>query len=519
MKLRHRTRVVAVFLLIFLLACLGVPATAQARQDSSAKSTDQKNALVKAQSQLARGDLADAETSLWTVLTVNPNDEEALNLLGAIRGQQRRYAEAESLYRRVLQINTNSLLAHRGLGSTLIAENRPDEAIEEFKSAMNLAPKDQGLKVELARLDASRGRFEQALSVLQTIPAGQLPPEAIPVKASGLLAAGRGAEATKLVEQAKSSSSAELGLAEVFLDAKLPADALRCLEYAASNLKRRPARFYYLEGRAFQAMGKSESAVNSFELALAADPKLSDAMVAIAEVQANRNLHKDAVVELQKALALSPDNLVVLRHLVVEATKAGNAQASLDAASTLAAKSPDNPDDLYLAGAAMLQQNSSGASKALESYVALRADNAKAWLGLGISYVQQRKYAEARGPLERSLKLDANIAEAEYQLGVASKNVGTSDEAIQHFERAVKLQPQHAKALWNLGNLYLQGGDLQKAQQALQSAETIDPNNLETEYDLGLVLSKQGKPDLAKEHFERYRKLKEARPPAERDAR
>ena len=146
--------------------------------------------------------------------------------------------------------------------------------------------------------------------------------------------------------------------------------------------------------------------------------------MALAEINAARNQHGDAVKELQKALAITPDNVVVLRHLVVEATKSGDGQVALDAASALAVKSPDNPDDLYLAGAAMLQQNSSGASAVLEKYVVLRTDNAKAWLGLGLSYVQQLKYAAARAPLERCLKLDSEHCRSGLSTGSGGEESG-----------------------------------------------------------------------------------------------
>ena len=520
MSLRHRTRRSAAELVCAALwLCLLSPASAQVRQESPANFKDQRTVLAKAQRQLARGELGDAETSLWMVLTANPNDEEALTLLATIRGRQQRYAEAEALFRRVLQIDPNSGAAHRGLGSALIAENKAEDAIEQYKAAIDFAPKDLGLKVELADLYAGHGQFQEALSVLQTIPLDRFPIEAIPVKAASLLVLGKSADAARLADEAKSSSSTELELAEVFLDAKVPDLALRSLEFAAANLKRQPARFYYLRGRALQAKGQPQAALSSLKQALASDPKSVDTLVAIAELDAEQNRHADAVTALQKAIALSPDSVVVLRHLVVEAIKVRDGPLALSAASALAARSPDKPDDLYLAGAAMLENNSSGASSAFEKYVALRTDNARAWLALGMAYLQQHRYADARGPLERSIALDPNIAETEYQLGVVAKNEGASEEATQHFQRAVKLEPRHAKALWGLGNLYLQSGDLQKARENLQSAEAIEPNSVQTEYDLGLVLSKLGKPDLAREHFDRYRKLKEAMPPAERDAR
>jgi tetratricopeptide (TPR) repeat protein len=518
MSLRPQTSRGASLLLTISLS-LTLSAVAQLAKNSSAKAaTSTQDPLATARAQFARSDLKDAEASVWTVLASNPNQDQALTLLGQIRGLQQRYAEAEALFRRALQINANSAPAHRGLGSALVAENQPEKAIEQFKAALDLSPADVALKVELARLYDSSGQFDQALNVLHSIPQNKFPLEAIPVQAATLLALGKDADLAALSEQARRSPPVELELAEVYVNAKRPDEALKCLDFAGSISKRQPPQLFYLRGRAFQLKNQPEQALSSFHQALAADPKSTDTLVAIAELQSERNHHTDAVTALQKALTFDPDNVIVLRHLVVEATKAGLGQVALDAASTLAAKSPDNPDDLYLAGAAMLQQNTAGTSTVLEKYVALRNDNAKAWLGLGMAYVQQKRYADARQPLERSVQLDPNIAEAEYQLGVVSKNDGRSAEAIQHFQRAVKLQPQHAKALWSLGNLYLQSGDLQNAQEALQRAEAIDPNNVETEYDLALVLTKLGKPELAKAHFEKFQKLKGELPPAPRDA-
>src|SRR5256885_14571111 len=106
-------RVVLALILGAHSLCFTVAASGQVRQGSS-RNTQQ--VLADAQSQLARGKLDDAETSLWTVLTINPNDEKALALLGTIRSRQQRYPEAEALFRRVLQINLNSVAGHRGLG-------------------------------------------------------------------------------------------------------------------------------------------------------------------------------------------------------------------------------------------------------------------------------------------------------------------------------------------------------------------------------------------------------------------
>lgn len=497
--------------LALALTCTASPfALCQATSTSHDAVKKTTSPLTSAKAQLAHGDLQGAETSLWSVLSADPNNVEALSLLGETRMRQLRLAEAEALFRRVVQIDPKSVAGHRRLGQVLGTQDKVAEAIEQYQAAAELAPKDVELQVELAHMYARSGQFGQVITILEAIPATRLPVDAIPVEAAGLIAVGRKREAIALIERAKSSPAAELDLAEVYVDGKLPDEALRSLEFAAAGIKRRPARFYYLKGRALASKSDTTGAMSALRQAIAEDPKAPDAQVALAEMYSEQNKHAEAVEALQKARVLNPESLAVLRHLVVEATRASDRKAALDAASVLADKSPNNPDDLYLAGAAMLEQNVQGASTVLEKYVSLRPDNAKAWMGLGIAYVQQEHYAQARKPLERAIELDSSLAEAEYELGIVAKNEAKADEAIRHLQRAVELQPSHVGALRTLGNLYLQSGELEKAGDSLERAEALAPNNSQTEYDLGLVYNKLGKAELARQHMEQFRKLKAA---------
>jgi Flp pilus assembly protein TadD len=468
-----------------------------------------QSSLSAAKTQVAHGDLPSAESTLWTILGTDPNNTEALLILGEVRSRQRRFPEAEALFRRVLQVDPKSAAGHRNLAQTLAVENKPGDALAEFRSAAELAPRDVNIRVELARLYVGSGQFGQAVSTLQSIPPAQFPADAIPVKAAAFLATGRKAEAIHLIEPARSSTNAELDLAEVYLRNNLPDEALRCLEIASAAVKQ-STRLDYLRGRALTEKNQTEAAFAALQHSLAQDPKSPDTLVALAEIYSTQNKHADAVAALEKARALNPDSLPLLRHLVVEATKAGDSKAAIEAASALSDKSPDNPDDLYLAAAAMLQQNVQGAASVLEKYVALRPDNARAWMGLGIAYVQQEHWDQARKPLERAIQLDPTLAEAEYELGLVAKSQAKADEAIQHLQRALQLQPKHVGALRTLGNLYLQSGELERAKEALEQAEAFDANNVQTEYDLGLVCNKLGQTSLARQHMEQYRKLKAA---------
>ena len=464
--------------------------------------------LAATRAQISHGQLDAAEKTLWTVLSADPNDSEALTLLGIVRGRQKRYAEAEALFRRVLQLAPKSLVAHRNLAEALIAQNKPGAALDEYKEVAKLAPGDYSARVELARLHLGRGEFAAALSNLESIPKDRFPSDAIPAQAASLLGLGRREEAAALIPRAKQSPKLAAELAEVFLDGNAPEYAIQTADAALAGTQRAPARLYYIKGRALQATGNSSAALTNLQQALARDPNSVDILIAIAALEASRNNHEKSLDLLKRAYVLQPESPAVLRPLVVEGMKAGQRKTALAAAQALADESADNLGDLYLAAAAMLEgQDFETASSIFQKYVAQRPEDSKAFLGLGISELAQQHYEEAAKALTRSLQLDPNQADAEYQLGVLADRKGDSAQAIQHFERAVQLQPQHGKALASLGEQYLQAGDLDKAESVLERSVSINPNVAKSQYDLALVLSKLGKTEEAKHHMERSRAL------------
>jgi len=265
-----------------------------------------------------------------------------------------------------------------------------------------------------------------------------------------------------------------------------------------------------LKGRAQRQKGQAVAAMTSFRQALAADPKSVEALVAMAEIFAVESKHGDSLLMLEKARALNPDSREVLRHLIVEAMHAGQNDKGLQAAQDLQRKSSEL-DDRYLVASVMIQKRQYlPATHILEDYVTQRPEDAKAYLGLGMAYLNLLRYADARQALEHSLQIKPDLAEAEYQLGLVAGQQGNRQEANQHWQRAVALQPHHAQALFSLGTMYLESGNLAEAESAFRRSLATDPSNMKAEYDLALVLNKLGKSEEAKQHFERYRKMQEA---------
>ncbi len=465
--------------------------------------------LSTAKAQLENGDLDSGEKTLWSILSSDPNNESALTMLGVVRARQQRYAEAESLFRRVLQLNPKSVVASRYLASALLAEDKPDEAVGQYEQAIRLVPLDSDLKIELSRLYLERGNFAGALSTLDAIKPDRFPPSAIPLKAASLLGVGRKLDAEGLIQLVKGSPSAAVDLAEVFVEANDANAALKTLSFLNPPPRTVAATVYYLKGRALRQKGETSAAMSSFRQALASDPKSVETLIAMAETYATEKKHAESFKMLEKARALNPDSADVLRHLIVEAMQSGQNDSALQFAQDLQRKSSEL-DDRYLAASVMLQQKQyTPAAHILEDYVVQRPQDAKAFLGLGIAYLNLLRYPEARQALERSVQINPDLAESQYQLGLLLAQQGNREDAIKCWEKAVRLQPNHALAQFGLGTMYLEAGELEKAQGAFLLASAADPYNMKTEYDLALVLNKLGKSEEAKQHFERYKKMQE----------
>lgn len=506
--LPNRTELRPLLLLALAVFPLCVPPFAGAQK--TVPRSKSASPLSTAKAQLARGDLNSVESTLWTILASEPANEQALLMLGVVRGRQQRYAEAEALFRRVLQLNPKSIVASRNLAGALLAQDKPDDAIRQYNQAIQLSPQDSDLKIEVAKLNLGQGNFAEALSTLETIKLDHFPPSAVPLKAASLLGVGRRSDAEGLIPRVKGFPGVALDLAQVFVTANDSDAALKTLSLVNPAPKGAAAQVYYLKGRALRQKGQAVAAMTSFREALAADPKSVETLVAMAEIFAGESKHADSLTMLEKARALSPDSREVLRHLIVEAMEAGQNDRGLEAAQDLQRKSSEL-DDRYLVASVMIQQKQYlPATHILEDYVTQRPQDAKAYLGLGMSYLSLLRYADARQALERSLQLNPSLPESHYQLGLLASQQGSRQEAIEHWQRAVDLQPHHAQALFSLGTAYLESGNLAEAESAFQRSLAADPGNMKTEYDLALVLNKLGKSEEAKQHFERYRNMQEA---------
>lgn len=186
-----------------------------------------------------RGDIAGATHHYKEALRLNPNDAGAHNNLGTIYLHERKYDECCRLFRRAIELNPDSRQAHWNLGAALFQQKhheegiahlrlgledaqqhetlgnllsqlgRMPEAVQAYRSAINLAPYRDTVRMDLAwilatnpdeRVRHSTEAISHAKAACRTM--GKQYARKLDILAAALADAGRFQEAIEIARKA-----------------------------------------------------------------------------------------------------------------------------------------------------------------------------------------------------------------------------------------------------------------------------------------------------------------------------
>lgn len=110
--------------------------------------------LMKAKALLAQDKEKEAEEELKTLLVFEPENKEALSLLGGIFYYSARYPQSELIFRKLVKIDPTNPEFHNQLGSTLAKQNKISEAISCCLKALDIEPNSTNARINLAGMYA-----------------------------------------------------------------------------------------------------------------------------------------------------------------------------------------------------------------------------------------------------------------------------------------------------------------------------------------------------------------------------
>ena len=164
--------------------------------------------------------IAEAEKELSAILKATPNEPTALNLLGTIRAQQKRFTEAEILFSRALRIDNRFVGAHMNLAYLYTLTGQPKKTISELREVLLLDPRNSEALDRLARLLLAQGQIDEGIKVIEQAEQSQpLSAPLLVLLGDAYLKKGDAARAEESYQRALSEQSeqtdAVLGLAQV----------------------------------------------------------------------------------------------------------------------------------------------------------------------------------------------------------------------------------------------------------------------------------------------------------------
>jgi TolB-like protein/DNA-binding winged helix-turn-helix (wHTH) protein/Tfp pilus assembly protein PilF len=112
--------------------------------------------------------LARAEDEARRALALDPANAEALiSLASAVQDRHRDWAQAESLFRRALELNGGSAVGHLSYGTFLLIRGRADEARTHLERALELDPLSPMMNTQFGRVALYTGDRDAAIAALR----------------------------------------------------------------------------------------------------------------------------------------------------------------------------------------------------------------------------------------------------------------------------------------------------------------------------------------------------------------
>ena len=394
-----------------------------------------------ARAYLQNNDSAQATVVLNRVLATNPDNPEALLLLG--------------------EANRNS---------------DPQQVVASMLDLLKKRPDLSQAQVVLARAYQSLGRLEDAAAVFRE-QIKNSPQSAQPYLLLGIILRNQNKidEARKAFENAQRLAPENLlalsQLVDLDIENREFATALQRVHAQLQKTPRSPAA-HFLEGKVFAAQRQWDRAETSLLKTLELDTHSSSASNLLASVYVAANKLPQAIAQLNNLLAKSPENDRALMLSALTYEKMNEFAKARDAYEKLLSARPDNPpllNNLAYLYAERLNELDKAHDLAQKAR-ALQPKDAAIADTLGWILYKRGNYKEALALLRESAQNLPNQPEIQFHLGMASYMMGQTDEARTAFRQAVAAPadfPGKDEAQQRLSLL----GDVESKEKQLSSNE------------------------------------------------
>jgi len=211
---------------------------------------------------------------------------------------------------------------------------------------------------------------------------------------------------------------------------------------------------YNISGVCYKAVGQLDTAVKSFEKAIALKPDYTEVNYNLGLTLQELGQLEDAVKCYEKAIATKPDYAEAHNNLGATLKDLGQLDTAVKSYKKAVTVKPDYAEAHYGFGITLyLLDQLEDAIKCYEKAVAIKPDYAEAHYNLGGTFYQLNQLDAAVKSYKKAIAVKPDYAEVHFSLGVVFRTLSQQDAAVKCYEKAVAIKPGYAEAHRNLSAL------------------------------------------------------------------
>jgi tetratricopeptide (TPR) repeat protein len=413
-----------------------------------------------------------------------------LDLLGDAYTQTKDLPKAEKAYRKAVDLDPSELSHLRGLGQTLMAEEKFSDALTVYQKLSDLMPDDADNYLRMAQIYREMHQLDRAEESL--LKARQFAPGSLEVMYNEAMlyqAQGRYDDAITVLSDAISGVKGQ--------SAVLPS-------------RRRSLAILYQElGQLYKERQNYQAAIFTFnELGHLGDEEDRRARLLVMDAYRSAKDLPKALQAGKDALAKYPNDPGIRSS---QALLLGENEQTDEAVKMLRAQltKSEADRDTYLNIAQVYERarrykEAEEAAHAAEVLPGPPRDNEMVWFILGAIYERQKFFDRAEDQFKKALAVNPKNASVLNYYGYMLGDLGQRlDEAADLVQRALKEEPYNGAYLDSMGWIYYKQNKFSEAEATLHQAVERDSHDPTIHSHLGDVYAKLGRSELAAAEWEK----------------
>jgi protein O-GlcNAc transferase len=380
---------------------------------ASAKSSQIQRELQLALKRYESGDLKKAESIFEKILKIDPENADALHLLGMIAYQSGKSDRAINLIRRAVSSNSAQPMLYNNLGYVFLAEGDLGDAVVCFKQAIRLEGRYADAYCGLGKALHLQGHLDEAIEAYNKV---------------------------LLINPEMTDTIINLG-------------------------------------QAFYSKGAIDKAVACCRRVNFKNPDNLDANLLLASAYLGQEKAELAKSHLRKVLAKEPNNVDALFKFALAEEKLDRLENALAGYQRIIELNPNLPEVFINIGRLYKTRHElNKAMECYQTALILNPAIAELQNNVGTIQLQLGEYSEAQKSFRKALEISPNYVSALHNLGNTFQKMGLLEEAIDCYRKTLIIEPDFIPAHYHLGLIYQTQKEHEQAIDCFRKALFLNPD-------------------------------------------